>query len=136
MAQQERDKTKEQNKINKEKNAAVKKKSALSRIKDIIKKEETKPEAAKAVDIDPFRTLKFVLMTEKAIRMIELQNKLVFIVNMKSDKKQVKAAVEAAFQTPVNSVKTMIDQKGRKKAFIKFKEPGQAGEIAIRLGII
>ena len=68
--------------------------------------------------------------------MIELQNKLVFIVNRKSTKDQIKSAAESVFQTKIDDVNTMIDQKGRKKAFIKFHEPGQAGEIAIRLGII
>ncbi len=86
--------------------------------------------------IDPFGTLRFVLMTEKAVQMIETQNKLVFIVNRRSDKKEIKQAIEQAFQSNVKHVNTMIDQSGRKKAFVKFKEPGQAGEIAIRLGII
>jgi ribosomal protein L23 len=60
----------------------------------------------------------------------------VFIVNRKSDKKKIKEAVKNAFEVDVKSVTTTIDQKGRKKAFIKFKEEGAAGEIAIRLGII
>ena len=85
---------------------------------------------------DPFDVLKFVLMTEKSVQNIEAQNKLVFIVNRKSDKKKIKEAVKNAFEVDVKSVTTTIDQKGRKKAFIKFKEEGAAGEIAIRLGII
>ncbi|MEM7819848.1 MAG: 50S ribosomal protein L23 [Candidatus Aenigmatarchaeota archaeon] len=85
---------------------------------------------------EPFSVLKFVLMTEKAVRTIELQNKLVFIVDRKATKKEIKNAVESAFQTSVDYVNTMIDQKGRKKAFVKFKQPGIAGEIAIKLGII
>lgn len=115
-----------------------KKKGFLKRITG--KKEEKKPvQPAAMTDVEetePFRILRFVLMTEKAVRMIELQNKLVFIVDRKSTKKQIKAAAESAFQSPIVSVNTEIDQKGRKKAFIKFREPGQAGEIAIRLGII
>lgn len=85
---------------------------------------------------DPYDTLKFVLMTEKSVRMIESQNKLVFVVDRKSGKKEIRNAAEGAFNTKVMSVKTMIDQSGRKKAFVKFEKPGEAGEIAIRLGII
>jgi ribosomal protein L23 len=55
---------------------------------------------------------------------------------MKSDKHGIRKAVEAAFQTHISDVNTMIDQKGRKRAFVKFAKPGEAGEIAIRLGII
>lgn len=94
------------------------------------------PSAEEKNAMDPFGTLRFVLMTEKAVQMIEAQNKLVFIVNRRSDKKEIKQAIEQAFQSSVKHVNTMIDESGRKKAFVKFREPGQAGEIAIRLGII
>jgi len=92
-------------------------------------------EAAKQVD-DPFKTIKFVLMTEKAVQIIEKQNKLVFIVNRSSDKPDIKAAVESAFSSPIMAVQTMIDREGRKKAFVKFRNAGAAGDIAIKLGII
>jgi ribosomal protein L23 len=85
---------------------------------------------------DPYDILKFVLMTEKAVRMVELQNKLVFVVDRKADKPTITSAAESAFGSKVTSVETMIDQSGRKKAFVKFEKPGEAGEIAIRLGII
>ena len=126
---------------NKTKNEKVEKKeerkSALKKIAGVMKvKKEPKEEEPKKIIEDPFGILKFVLMTEKSVNMIEAQNKLVFIVDRRSTKDEIKNASETAFQTPIVDVKTMIDQKGRKKAFIKFKEPGQAGEIAIRLGII
>ncbi len=80
--------------------------------------------------------LKFVLMTEKSIRMIEESNKLIFIVERSASKGDVKKEIERDFEAPVASVKTLIDQKGRKKAFVKFKNPEAAGDIAMRLGII
>jgi large subunit ribosomal protein L23 len=90
----------------------------------------------KAMVKDPFDIIKFVLMTEKSIQLVETQNKLVFIVDRRADKEGIKKAAESAFGSPVQKVQTMVDQKGRKKAFIKFKQAGMAGEIAIRLGII
>lgn len=118
------------------------KKGRLGALKKIVKPKEEKP-AEKPVEkpaekpvTDTFSVLKFVVMTEKAIQMIETQNKLVFIVNRKADKNQIKSAAEQVFESPVSGVKTVIDQKGRKKAFIKLKKEGAAGEIAIRLGII
>ncbi|MBI4170937.1 MAG: 50S ribosomal protein L23 [Candidatus Aenigmarchaeota archaeon] len=85
---------------------------------------------------DPFETIQFVLMTEKCVRLIEAQNKLVFVVRRQARKKQIKKAVENAFQSPVADVTTMIDQKGRKRAFVRFAQSGAAGDIAVRLGII
>ena len=86
--------------------------------------------------VDPFETMQFVLMTEKCVRMIETQNKLVFIVRRNSGRKAIRKAIENAFQSPVAAVTTMIDQKGRKRAYVKFAEEGKAGDIAIRLGIL
>lgn len=95
-----------------------------------------KIEPAKAVVTDHFQVIKFVLMTEKSIQNIEKENKLVFIVNRKATKKQISDAVRSAFNTVTASVKTSIDQKGRKKAFVRFAKAGEAGDIAVRLGII
>lgn len=100
------------------------------------KKQEKVAEAdAKAV-VDAFEVIKFVLMTEKSVRMVETQNKLVFIVNRNAARNEIKKAVQNAFGTAVTDVKTVIDQAGRKKAFVKFSNPGAAGDIAIKLGII
>ena len=85
---------------------------------------------------DPWEVLRFVLMTEKAVRSIEGENMLVFVARRKADKRTIKAAFEKAFAAKVKSVRTVIDQEGRKKAFVKLTQPGAASEIAIKLGII
>ncbi len=85
---------------------------------------------------DPFAIIKFTVMTEKAVQLVEKQNKLVFVVRRDATKNQIKKAVESAFSAKVNRIQTMIDQSGRKKAYVKFAKDGEAGEIAIRLGII
>ncbi len=100
------------------------------------KKEKTVKETARAPVANPYDVLRFVLMTEKSVRMIEAENKLVFVVSRRAKQKDIKSAFEAAFESPVSNITTNIDQKGRKKAFIKMKNAGAAGEIAIRLGII
>lgn len=110
------------------------KRSLLGRAKKEPAKEETKPLAQG--DIDAFSTVRFVVMTEKAIQMIENQNKLVFVVDRNATKGDIKKAVEDAFSTNVSNVQTLIDQLGRKKAFVRFTKEGEAGEIAIKLGII
>ncbi len=76
------------------------------------------------------------LLTEKSIGFVESQNKLVFIVRRSSNKNSIKWAVEKAFEVKVDEVKTLIDQKGRKKAFVKLDKNFNAGEIATRLGML
>lgn len=134
MAEQKKEKIKEKI-VKKEKKPEEKKeRRGLFR-----RKKEAKPaHAEKKIELkrDVYDILKFVLMTEKSVRQIELQNRLVFIVDRKSHRDEIKAAAERAFNVPVRDVKTMIDQSGRKKAFIIFTGEGAAGEIAVRLGII
>jgi len=98
------------------------------------KKGDKKKQLAKVED--PWETLKFVLMTEKCVRQIELKNEITFIARRGATKKDIADAFETVFETRVHHVKTVIDQKGRKKAYIRLAESGQAGEIAIKLGII
>ena len=86
--------------------------------------------------LDPWTILLYPLLTEKAIGKIESENKLVFIVNRKSSKKQIRWATEKAFNVKVVNVKTLIDRKGRKKAWIKLSKKYPAAEIATRLGML
>ena len=108
-----------------------------------IKRPRKKPAVFKQVTrrratevADPWDVLDFVLMTEKAVRAIENENVLSFVVKRTANKASIKLAFEAAFASKVKSVRTLIDQDGRKKAVIKLAEPGAASDIAIKLGII
>lgn len=94
------------------------------------KKEEKMPV------VDPWTILLYPLLTEKSIGRIETENKLVFIVKRKSNKKQIKWATERAFNVKVMDVKTLIDRKGRKKAWIQLAKEYPAAEIATRLGML
>ncbi|MEM5793301.1 MAG: 50S ribosomal protein L23 [Candidatus Aenigmatarchaeota archaeon] len=86
--------------------------------------------------MDPFKVIKYPHMTEKSIPLIEKENKLVFIVDRKYNKKDIKLAIEEAFNVKVDKVRTLITREGKKKAFVKLKPEYQAADIAVRLGII
>jgi len=90
----------------------------------------------KILSPDPWTVLLYPLLTEKSIGRIETENKLVFIVKRKSNKKQIKWATEKAFSVKVVDVKTLIDRKGRKKAWIQLAKEYPAAEIATRLGML
>ena len=86
--------------------------------------------------VDPWTILDYPLLTEKSIGRIETENKLVFIVKRKTNKRQIKWAAEKAFNVKVTDVKTMIDRKGRKKAWIQLAKEYPASDIATRLGML
>ncbi len=78
----------------------------------------------------------YPLITEKAVGMIETQNKLSFVVADWASKTDVKNAVEKQFEVKVVSVNVIRDRKGRKKAFVQLDKKFKAGDIAIKLGVI
>ncbi len=78
----------------------------------------------------------YPLVTEKAVNMIESQNKLCFIVAEAADKPKVKKAVETMFGIKVDAVNIVRDMKGRKKAIVKINKAFKADEVAMKLGVI
>ena len=86
--------------------------------------------------VDPYHVIKYPLSTEKSIRLMESENKLIFIVDKKSTKPQIKKALEEAFKVKIMSVKTLIHSSGLKKAYVKFSAATPAIDIATQLGLM
>jgi large subunit ribosomal protein L23 len=78
----------------------------------------------------------YPLMTESASLMIERDNKLIFIVNKKAGKNDVKRAVEELYEVKVTRVTVQTTPKGEKKAFVKLHPEFKASDVAIKLGIL
>jgi large subunit ribosomal protein L23 len=78
----------------------------------------------------------YPLMTESASLMVEKDNKLMFIVNLKAGKTDVKRAVEQLYEVKVDKVTVLITPQGEKKAFVKLKPEYKASDVAIKLGIL
>jgi large subunit ribosomal protein L23 len=68
--------------------------------------------------------------------MVEKDNKLIFIVNLKAGKSDVKRAVEQLYEVKVNRVTMLITPQGEKKAFVKLDPEYRASDVAIKLGIL
>jgi large subunit ribosomal protein L23 len=75
-------------------------------------------------------------MTESASLMVEKDNKLMFVVNVKAGKSDVKRAVEELYEVKVDKVTVLITPQGEKKAFVKLKPEYKASDVAIKLGIL
>jgi large subunit ribosomal protein L23 len=86
--------------------------------------------------MDPYDVILYPLMTEAASLMIEKDNKLLFIVNLKANKTDVKKAVEELYEVKVESVNTHVTPHGEKKAFVKLHPEFRAADVAIKLGIL
>jgi len=85
---------------------------------------------------DPQSVILYPQATEKAVRLIESENKLIFIVDNNASKSDVKKAVETLFEVKVKNVKTEITPDGRKRAYVKLAPEFMADEIASKLGMI
>ena len=88
------------------------------------------------IKMDPYATIKHPLSTEKSIRLMESENKLVFVVNKKATKQDIKIAIEEVFKVKVVNVDTFVTQDGEKRAYVKFSAETPAVDIATQLGLI
>ena len=85
---------------------------------------------------DAWKILHYPHLAEKSMNLVELENKLVFIVRRDANKSQIKEAIEKGFGVKVLSVNVTITRKGHKKAYIKLAPDFSAADIATRLGMI
>lgn len=106
-------------------------------------KKETKPEKKSKRTIEEIETemqglnvLKYPLITEKAVNMIETQNKLVFVIDGNSNKTMVKKAVENLYKVKVSKINILKDMKSRKRAIVTINKKFRADDIATKLGVI
>jgi large subunit ribosomal protein L23 len=86
--------------------------------------------------MDPYSVILYPLMTESASIMVEKENKLVFAVDLKASKSDVKKAIEQLYEVEVAKVNIEITPHGEKKAFVKLHPNFKAADIAIKLGIL
>lgn len=80
--------------------------------------------------------IKYPLSTEKAIRLMESDNKLVFIVDRHARRLDVKKAVEELFKVKAGKVTTLITPQGKKKAYVKLTPEFRALDVATDLGLM
>jgi len=88
------------------------------------------------MNMDPWKVLKSPMVTEKTIGLVEKENKIAFIVERNSNKKQIKEAFEKVFGVKVEKITTEITMRGEKRAIIKLKPESKAADVAVKLGIM
>ena len=83
-----------------------------------------------------YNIIKYPLSTEKSIRLMEAENKLIFVVNKKSTKNEIKKAIEEMFKVEVDDVNVFINADGEKRAYVKFSAKNPAIDIATQMGLM
>jgi large subunit ribosomal protein L23Ae len=86
--------------------------------------------------LDKFSIIKHPLTTESAMKKIEDNNTLVFIVHIKANKPQIKMAVKKLYDIDVAKVNTLIRPDGQKKAYVRLAPDYDALDVANKIGII
>ncbi len=75
------------------------------------------------------------ITTEKAVRLIELNNTLLFEVDRRDSKQDIKKQIEDSFKVKIDSINTLI-HLNKKIAYIKLNKKNPAIDVATKLGMI
>jgi ribosomal protein L23 len=75
------------------------------------------------------------ISTEKAVRLIEAENTLIFEVDKRLSKKDIKKEFEEMFKVKTDSINTLI-KLNKKYAYIKLNSKNPAIDVATKLGMI
>ncbi|TPX42791.1 hypothetical protein SeLEV6574_g05408 [Synchytrium endobioticum] len=87
-------------------------------------------------DLDAFQVLRHPLNTESAMKKIEGNNTLVFICDVRANKRQIKAAVKRLYEVDAKRVNTLIRPDGTKKAYVRLSADVDALDVANKIGFI
>jgi ribosomal protein L23 len=85
--------------------------------------------------MNDYDVIKYPLTTEKSVRLMESENKIIFVVHTKSNKKDVKKAFETLFNAKAKKI-NIHNQKGRKIAIVTLHPDFNAMDIATQLGML
>jgi large subunit ribosomal protein L23Ae len=91
---------------------------------------------ARRTKLDKYQIIKYPLCTESAMKQIEDNNTLTFIVDLKSNKRTIAAAVKSLYEIEAIKVNTLVRPDGLKKAYVRLSPDHEALEVANTIGII
>ena len=75
------------------------------------------------------------ITTEKAVKLIEAENIIIFCVDKRMNRTEIKKEVEEIFKVKVENINIMIRQN-KKFAYVKLKKENPAIDLATKLGMI
>nr|GEW70453.1 60S ribosomal protein L23a [Tanacetum cinerariifolium] len=105
-------------------------------LKFVEAKRSTKEKVVTQTSMDYQQVLKYPIVTEAAIKLISQENTLVFMVDIRADKKDIRNAFENMLKIKTKKINTLINHDGTKKAFIQLSSDNQAATVAKKLKIL
>ncbi|KAG6333733.1 hypothetical protein ID866_5361 [Astraeus odoratus] len=85
--------------------------------------------------MDEYRTIVSPLNTESAMKKIEEHNTLVFIVDIRANKRQIKEAVKKLYDVQAAKINTLIRPDGKKKAYVRLASDHDALDVANKVSM-
>ncbi|MFH1779986.1 MAG: 50S ribosomal protein L23 [Candidatus Micrarchaeota archaeon] len=82
------------------------------------------------------RAILYVVTSEKAVRGIERENKITFIVRNDATKQEIKNEIEKEYEQKASKVTTLTTADGKKKAMVSFAKENAAANLAAKLKVI
>lgn len=76
-----------------------------------------------------------LVMSEKAVRLIELNNTLIFKTDMRRNKGELKKEIENMFNVKIDKINSLI-RKNEKYVYAKLNSKNPAIDVATNLGMI
>ena len=73
--------------------------------------------------------------SEKAVRLMDTENTLLFETERRENKPSIKKEIESVFNVKVDKIRTLI-KKNRKFVYAKLKPENPAIDVATKLGMI
>ncbi|MEK6899417.1 MAG: 50S ribosomal protein L23 [Nanoarchaeota archaeon] len=73
--------------------------------------------------------------SEKAVKLIDLENTIVFEVARRSSKEDIKKEVSSLLGVKVDSLRTLI-RNNKKYAYVRFDKSVQAADVASKMGMM
>lgn len=97
---------------------------------------KSKPTIKIKANLEDLGIVFYPLVTEKAVNIIDSENKITFIVADNANKKNIKETIQKTYNIKVNSVNIIRDRKGRKKAIVKLSKENKAQDLATKIGVL
>jgi large subunit ribosomal protein L23Ae len=85
---------------------------------------------------DKYAIFKQPVTSERFYKKMETENTVIFFVDPKANKTEIKKAFLEAFNVKPQRINTLVTPLGRKKAYIKIPKTNEASEIANKIGLI
>ncbi|KAK9379883.1 60S ribosomal protein uL23 [Kockiozyma suomiensis] len=91
---------------------------------------------AHAPRLDQYKVIIGPHSNESTMKKLEESNTIVFIVDIKANKRHIKDAFKSLYSVDVSKITTLITPTGQKKAYIRLASESDVLDVANRVGFI